>query len=127
MILIDSDIIIDLWRKRQAALDWIAQIGQQEIAVPGFVAFELLQGCRNASEQQTAERLLGGFRKAWPTVTSLQDSYQTYRQIHLSNAIGIIDVMIGHTAIQFGVPLHTFNQKHFSAIPNVVTVQPYKR
>lgn len=33
--------------------------------------------------------------------------------------------MISETAVALGLPLHTFNQKHYSAIPSLNTVQPY--
>jgi predicted nucleic acid-binding protein len=43
----------------------------------------------------------------------------------MSNAIGILDAMIGQVAIAVSLPLHTFNQKHFKVIPNLITARPY--
>ncbi len=37
------------------------------------------------------------------------------------------DIMIGETALALNLPLHTFNQKHYAAIPNLKTIQPYTK
>jgi predicted nucleic acid-binding protein len=67
MILLDSDIMIDLLRKHSPAIAWIAARGDEKIA------------------------------------------------------------LIGETALALNLPIHTFNQKHYAAIPNLKTVQPYTR
>lgn len=50
-----------------------------------------------------------------------------FRQVHLANAIGILDMLIAHTAIDMNLPLHTFNLKHYAAVPGLQTIQPYAR
>lgn len=42
----------------------------------------------------------------------------------LSYNAGLLDVLIGQTAVALGAPLHTFNQKHYGFIPGMQTVQP---
>ena len=56
MLLLDSDIMIDVLRHHQPALDWLAQQGGEEIILPGFVVLELFQGCRDKAEQTRLER-----------------------------------------------------------------------
>ncbi|MBE9234132.1 hypothetical protein IQ231_21295 [Cuspidothrix issatschenkoi LEGE 03284] len=46
MILLDSDIIIDFLRKYPPAISWLSSLGEEEIALPGYVAMELMQGCK---------------------------------------------------------------------------------
>ncbi|MBE9056747.1 type II toxin-antitoxin system VapC family toxin [Sphaerospermopsis sp. LEGE 08334] len=47
MILLDSDIVIDFLRKYPPAIIWLSSLGDEEIALPGYVAMELMQGCKN--------------------------------------------------------------------------------
>jgi predicted nucleic acid-binding protein len=52
MILLDSDIMIDFLRKYPPGISWLSSLGEEEIALPGYVAMELMQGCRNKLELQ---------------------------------------------------------------------------
>jgi predicted nucleic acid-binding protein len=45
----------------------------------------------------------------------------------LDRRIGILGVLIGETAVGLGLPLHTFNVRHFQAIPGLRVVEPYLR
>ncbi len=58
MILLDTDIMIDLSRRYPPAIGWLASFGEEEIALPGFVVMELIQGCRNKLEQEKVEKNL---------------------------------------------------------------------
>jgi hypothetical protein len=46
MILLDTDVMIDLLRQYQPAVEWLASLGEEEIVLPGFLVMELIQGCR---------------------------------------------------------------------------------
>ena len=39
----------------------------------------------------------------------------------------MLDALIGQMAVALHVPLHTFNQKHYLAIPHLTTIQPYEK
>jgi predicted nucleic acid-binding protein len=39
----------------------------------------------------------------------------------------MIDVLIGHIALELEVPLYTFNQKHYRVISRLTVIQPYTR
>jgi predicted nucleic acid-binding protein len=39
----------------------------------------------------------------------------------------MLDVLIGQTALAMGLPLHTFNQRHYRFMGGLKTVQPYKK
>lgn len=127
MILLDSDIVVDIWRGNATAVAWVRSLGREEIVISGYVGMELLKGCRNKHELSVAETILSQFRMVWPDAACCAAAYNTYRSVHLTNAIGILDVMIGHTALAMGLPLHTFNQKHFNALTGLVTIRPYTR
>ena len=104
MALVDTDIMIDVLREFPAALAWLASLGAETVVVPGFVVMELLQGCRKGAEQQKVERTLGRCRVVWPTAASCDAALIAFAQFHLSHNLGVIDDLIGQTAIELGSP-----------------------
>ena len=52
MILIDTDVMVDIMRRYAPAVAWLDSLGSETTGLPGLVAMELLQGCRNREEQQ---------------------------------------------------------------------------
>jgi predicted nucleic acid-binding protein len=58
MICVDTDVMIDILRCYEPAMAWLRSLGSEELALPGLVAMELLQGCRNRAEQQRVDRTL---------------------------------------------------------------------
>jgi hypothetical protein len=127
MTLLDTDIMIDVLRTFPPAVAWLTSLGSTELLLPGFVVMELIQGCRNKSEQDQLLRDLGSYRTAWPSSNACDQALQDFARFRLSYSLGLLDALIAHTAIERGAPLHTFNQKHYAAIPALTTVQPYVR
>ncbi len=59
MILLDSDVLIDLLRKYPPAMAWFDALQEdEELMVSGYVVMELIQGCRNKVEQDRVRREL---------------------------------------------------------------------
>ena len=52
MLLLDTDVMIDILRDHSPAITWLQALGQTPIGLPGLVAMELIQGCRTRVEQQ---------------------------------------------------------------------------
>ena len=57
MLLLDTDVMIDLLRQYPPASAWLAAHSSEELILPGFVVLELIQGCRNKKEQERVELL----------------------------------------------------------------------
>jgi predicted nucleic acid-binding protein len=128
MIIIDTDIAIDVLRNFPAALAWANALPPQEVVViSGYTALELFAGCQNAAHQRSVDAMVKRFEAKWPTIAARELALRDFRTLHLSNAIGTFDVLIAHTAIELGLPLHTFNVKHFQHVPGLTTIQPYTR
>jgi len=127
MILLDTDVMIDLLRQYPPAVAWLDSLGEEEIILPGFVVMELIQGCRNKAEQEKVERELGTYGVVWPSPETCNEALSVFTRYHLSHGLGILDALIGQMAVALGLPLYTFNQKHYAPIPNLKTVQPYKK
>ena len=127
MMILDSDVMIDLLRQQPAAVRWLDSLGEEEIILPGFVVMELLQGCRNKTEQAKVEQVLTGCEIVWPLPETCEAALKVFARHHLRHGVGLLDALIGQTAVALSMPLYTFNRKHYAAIPNLVTVEPYHK
>jgi predicted nucleic acid-binding protein len=128
MILLDSDVLIDLLRQYPPAVGWFDALREdEELAAPGYVVMELIQGCRNKAEQDKVQRELAVYGVVWPSAADCDQALEVFAAYRLSHNAGVLDVLIGQTAVALGVPLHTFNQRHYSFIPGVQTIQPYMK
>jgi predicted nucleic acid-binding protein len=127
MIIVDTDVIVDVTRGHPPTLHWLATVSTETLAISGFSVFELLAGCRNGAEQQRVDRTLNRFNVVWPSTAHCSVGLQTYRSLSLSTGISAFDILIGQTAVELGLPLHTSNVKHFRHVPGLTTIQPYTK
>lgn len=128
MILLDSDVLIDLLRKYPPAMVWFDALGEdEELAVSGYVVMELIQGCRNKAEQDRVQRGLSTYGVVWLSEDDCGRALDVFTRFRLSHNAGLLDVLIGQTAVALGESLYTFNQKHYRFIPGIQTVQPYAK
>ena len=127
MILLDTDVMIDLLRQYPPAVEWLDSLGSEEIILPGFVAMELIQGCRDKAEQRELERELHSYGVAWPSPEACNEALSVFANYYLSHGLGILDALIGQMAVSLNIDLCTFNQKHYSVIPKLNTLQPYEK
>ena len=128
MILLDSDVMIDLLRQYPPAMKWFDTLDDnEEIVLSGYVVMELIQGCRNKAEQARVQRDLSAYGIVWLSPAGCDEALGVFVEYHFSHGAGLLDVLIGQTAVALGVPLYTFNQKHYRFIPGLHMVQPYER
>jgi hypothetical protein len=126
MIMVDTDVMVDLLQGKPPAIAWFAA-NRQQIVLSTLVVLELFNGCRDKRELNFVQSTLQHVKTAWLSKHHAEEARSVFEAIHLKNAIGIIDVLIGQTAIQEGLTLYTFNEKHYKMIPNIQLAQPYKR
>ena len=124
-MLLDTDVMVDILRGHPLAVAWLAGSGAISIGLPGLVAMELLQGCRNLAEQQRLEKQLLRFVLHWPTEADCQRAFRYFAAYRLSHGLGLLDALIGQTAVGISETLATFNVKHYAVVTGLSTVQPY--
>ena len=127
MLLVDTDVMVDVLRKHGPALEWLATLDSERLGIPGLVAMELLQGCRNRAEQRRVEGLLRPYRLYWPTEMDCMRAYGDFSAHHLSAGIGLLDALIAEIAVGLGVKLATYNGGHYRAIAALEVLRPYER
>ena len=123
MILLDTDILIDVQRGYPPALNWFANLTTIP-AVPGFVVMELVQDARDARK---VLKLVAPLQIIWPTETDCARALTDFVAYHLSHRLGLLDALIAACAVGHSATLYTFNVKHYGTVPNLVTAQPYTR
>ena len=125
MILIDTDVMVDILRGYEPAKEWLKSV--QEIGIPGLVAMELIQGCQNVREQMQLEKALSGYQLFWPDEDDCNRALASFSSHHLSDNIGLLDALIAETAIGANAELATFNVKHYRVLKGLRSMHPYQR
>jgi len=126
MLVLDTDVLIDVQRGHAAALAWFSSLTELP-SVPGIVVMELIQGAQDARQVRDALRLTAPLPVVWPTFADCQRALADFTALHLSHGLGLLDALIAATTIGLSAELCTFNDRHYRNIPGVVTVRPYTR
>lgn len=126
MHLLDTDILVDILREQSSAVTWLNSL-PDTFGVPGFVAMELYQGCRNRADVRDVDRLLKPLAIVWPTESDCRAALAKFPTLRLSHSLGLLDSLIAVTALGIGATLCTFNAKHFACVPGLLMEQPYER
>jgi len=126
MLLLDTDVLIDVQRGYPPALEWLASL-EELPSVPGLVVMELIQDALNTRQVRQALKLVSPLPVVWPTRTDCDRALSDFTAYHLSHRLGLLDSMIAACAIGLSADLCTFNLKHYQAVPGLTTTQPYLR
>jgi len=128
MILVDTDILVDVQRQYPPAIEWLKSLGlNTSLAISGFSLFELMAGAENRLQMQRIKKSFKPFSLFWPTANDYRKAIQTFSKARLSHGSSIADILIGETAVGLGVPIYSFNEKHLSIVPGIKILRQYSR
>ena len=125
--LIDSSVLIDIERGLFDPERVSAEVADTDIAISAITASELLHGVHRASKQRVrsqreafVERLL----ELWPVLPFDLTSARIHARLWAELAakgipIGAHDLMIGATALAYGLELVTRDKRSFPKIPGL--------
>jgi len=114
---VDTDILVDAGRGVQEALDYLQALEHRaRPAVSAVTQMELIVGCRNKTELQALERFLRRFRILKIDETISDKAVELLRQYRLSHGLLIADALIAATALSWGCPLVSKNQRDYRFI-----------
>jgi tRNA(fMet)-specific endonuclease VapC len=126
MILLDTDVLIDIQRGRPQALEWFSQLTELP-SIPGLVAMELIQGAQNTQQVRDALKLVAPLPIVWPTEADCARALSDFAALHLTQGLGLLDSLIASCALGNSATLCTFNIKHFRMVSGLIIEAPYKK
>lgn len=112
--LLDSGILILLLRNHPGYTAQLEQLSEQgALFISTMTRFEVLQGMKERERKQTLETL--GVLESLPVVDDIAEKAGELVRIWRAKGVrlGISDVLITATALQFNLPLVTTNPRHF--------------
>lgn len=127
IVFLDTDVLIECLRGKPEDLAWLKGASSQPVQIPGIVAMELLAGCRDKADQQRTIKFLASYPVVWPEAGDFAQAYALLAAHRLSSGLSIPDSLIAAMALAHSARLHTFNRKHFQAIPGLDVQEPYER
>lgn len=118
-MVIDTDVLIWYMRGSKKAYRVIENSSNFFISVVTYM--ELVQGLRNKTELNELRKALRGWNtKILYVSEEISAKAMFYVEQHfLSHSIQLADALIGATAIAYGLPVLTGNDKHYKAIKDI--------
>ena len=125
MILCDTNILIEIYRRNADVISATSDINQNdEIAISDVTRAEMLIGARNKNEMQVLIQELGQL-KCLPIRSEISEmSINLLAQYNLSHNLDFHDALIAATAIYHNIELFTLNLKDFRFLDNVKLYPP---
>lgn len=124
-LLLDTTILVDIFRGRQPALDWLKSEPDKNFGISGFTVFEILVGAKNKEEMISLQKKLEEFPVFWSSEDDCNRALVTFANLFLSHGIEVTDALIAQTAIGLNVPIVTLNEKHFKPVAGLNIIVPY--
>jgi len=119
MILIDTNILIEIYRNNSSIIETVKTIGQGNIAVSDITCAEMLYGARNKKELQLIAKDLSKLQTLSIDVQISKDAVVLVEKYALSHKLSIPDALIAATALNYDIPLYTLNVKDFVFIKGI--------
>lgn len=129
MLVLDTDVCVDLLRGTERGQLVLAAVGDEPVAVSAMTLHELAEGARRAShpdrERAAVDRFLSAFDILAVDVPTAWISGSVAGDLARAGAaIGDMDTLIAAAALHAGAPLVTFNTKHFRRVPGLAVLDP---
>lgn len=118
-MIIDTDVLIWYMKGNEKAYEVIDSSNTLFISVVTYM--ELVQGMRNKTELVNYRKALLGWNAHILYISEEISAKAMFyvEQHYLSHSIQLADALIGATAIAYGYPLLTANDKHYKVLKDV--------
>ncbi len=127
--LIDTDWIIDALYGQAIAMQTLADLAPDGLAVSHLTYAELYEGAHYSRTSEADVTALTDFLDGMallPTTLAIMESFAVLRgrlTVHLRRQIGDIDLLIAATALTYDLTLVTRNHKDFQHVPGLKVYQ----
>jgi predicted nucleic acid-binding protein len=123
MLLCDTNIFIEFFRKNFLIHSELEKIGRNNIVISDITLGELYYGAINKSELRMMRKGLNPIQILHINEEISQMAANMVEQYCLSHKLDIDDALIAATAIHHNIELFTLNTKDFKFIPNIKLYQ----
>ncbi|HEX8329577.1 MAG TPA: type II toxin-antitoxin system VapC family toxin [Hymenobacter sp.] len=114
LILLDSDVLIDVLRKDAVAETLVTTLGSAApLGISIVSRMKTIRRCRNREVQQQAEKLLRRFQVLALDEAISRRADELISHYYLGQNLEIPDALIAATAIEYDLPLLSKNQRDF--------------
>lgn len=125
LILIDTDVLIDVGRKIEIAVASLQRVEQEAVpAISIITQMELMVGCQNNKEFRILEKFLQRFEIIGLNKTIGDTAIDLLRRYRLNHGLLIADALIAATAFTVDTSFLTKNQKDYRFIDGL-EILPY--
>ena len=122
---VDSTVIIHVFRKNPAARAWM-DAQPVRLLVTLITWLEVMHGAPGKAGQATCKAILSQFDMEYLTPTDMDWAMQQLERYRLSHGVGINDCLIASVCQRLQVPLYTHNLRDMRVLlDEVLVVRPY--
>ena len=124
--LLDTTVVIHLFRKNQAALSWLAD-QEAAFSLTPITWMEVMVGAANKRVQAELLRILNNFEVIYLTKDDMDWAMQQMLAYRFSHGVGVMDCFNASVAHRLNIPIYTHNAKDFLKIlPAHLVAKPYR-
>lgn len=122
--IIDTTILIHLFRRKQDALAWLAT--QNDLGVTSINRMEFIYGARGRTALIECVALLNTFQTVQLTDTDQAWAEEQLMKYRLSHGVEINDSLIASVCHRLQIPIYTQNVKDMQKIlPAALVIKPF--
>jgi predicted nucleic acid-binding protein len=107
---VDSTVVVHLFRKNPSALTWYASLSQP-LAITPITWVEIMYGAAAEAGQAKCKAILNEFDMEYLTRTDMDWAMQQLERYRLSHGAEMNDCLIASVCHRLQVPLYTHNVK----------------
>ena len=127
MKFVDTDILIDFYRKQQPAIDFLDHYYSmnETLAISSITQMELYIGCRNKRELTETVKFLKQYKMVHFSGSVSRKTVELIREYNLSHGLLIADAIIAATVLTSEGELFSKNANDFMFIEDLNVTKPY--
>jgi len=119
MVLLDTNILIEIFKKTPSFIDQIRIIGVNNITISKMSIFEMILGALNKRELKEINSFLSKFSQININEQISDKTFELLNKYRLSHGLFINDAIIAATCLEYQIPLYTLNTKDFKFIDGI--------
>ena len=119
MIILDTNIIIELFKGNVETKELLKKVDEKEFAISIITSMELYYGAINKRELNKIKKFLKSFNLLTINEEISKIALDLIEKYSKSHGLDIPDALIAATSLYYEIPLLTYNKKDFKYIEDL--------